>query len=294
MIERPFFPHAEPRAVPTADMHRVEQRGYQYGLLRSGVQRLMDLNLAHARRAWRQRRSDPVSVHIVALVFVQPRPGFREPPPGRNPAVGDDFTTSVEVKVTQRRWLAGPENRDLAAVLFAHEQYIEANRHAEGWSLRERMVTSIDPGLRADATWVGLAVSSLDTYTGSWEQVCATATHDSNVPGTIRLVVNVAPEHAPRDYAWIVADRRGLNEFGTRNVYSTHRLSDNDFTAPFPYSQQRHEVLAKNHLHATILQRMTGLNQALAGTTYFARPQGRPPRDGLWRYTMPGAHGSHP
>jgi hypothetical protein len=264
--------------------------GYQFDLLRTAVIRMEALNAGHAKTAFNRRRSDPIAAHVLALLFAQPNPDFVAPPPAHlvrghdwRTVSGDQWTNAWQVKVATRIWTAGPENTDLGQLLFRLEQHVHDNRHADGWTLREQLTTSIDPGLHADAVWVGLAVSSLDTKTGTFAQVCHTADNWAYVPGVIRLCVNVAPPMYRPHLAWIVGDRRGVDEFGTKTVHSTHRLSDIDFNRPFNYGHASADQLFHDRAHDTALQRMLGLDTALRSAYHFARPAGRPAYGTLWR-----------
>ena len=66
--------------------------------------------------------------------------------------------------------------------------------------------------MRPDASYVGLAVTSLDTPTGSWAEVLQTAYSELHIPG--------------RSYVWLVddtvmvIDRLARDQFGRVTVYS--------------------------------------------------------------------------
>jgi len=267
-------------AVGGEKFDRDRALGYQYGLISTGVLRLLALNTGHATTAWRRRRSDPIAPYVLVLLYAQPNPDFHKLSRFASP---DDWAGAWHIKATTRIWTAGPETQDLAQMLFHLEQYVIANQDADGWSMREQLMTSIDPGMRADAVWVGLAVSSLDTKTGAFAQVCDTAFGEAQVPGVIRLVINVEPEFPGQDLAWIVGDRRGLNEFGIRTIHSTHRVADIDYHAPFTYGLAAATDLANHDDHGPVLRRMYGLYVALHRAQHFARPPGMPAYGTQWR-----------
>jgi hypothetical protein len=297
MADRGFL-HPQQQAVPRRpDLSEITDLtelsrvlGYQYDLLRTGVTRMQSLNAGHAQTAWTRRRRDPIAAHVLALLFAEPNPDFIAPPSERQlsgsdwrTVSGDDWTGAWQVRIATRIWTAGPENADLGQLLFRLEQHVNDNRHVDGWTLREQLTDSIDPGLRADAVWVGLAVSSLDTKTGTFGQVCDTVRDGAYVPGVIRLCVNVAPETYRPHLALVVGDRRGLDEYGTRTVYSTHGLSGNGFNSPFPYGRATADQLSGDPWHEVALRRTLGLDTALRSAYHFARPAGRPVYGTVWR-----------
>ena len=300
---RQHLPHAQPgqQYVPPGQEYawaqpvdRAEQLNYQYDVLHSAITRMQNLNLGHAELAWKLRRSDPIAAYVLVLLFAQPNPAFVRPGTGPAPVPlltgGTSSARATQVKATTRIWPAGPENRDLAELLFRLEQHVWDNRDADGWTLRDTLMTSIDPGLHAGDRWAGLAVSSLDTHTGTWAQVRDTATSEANVPGTIRLLVDVAHD-GPPDLAWVTGDRRGLNDFGARTLFSTHALSDNDFDSPLRHQRFTTSQLFHDVRHKTIVERMAGLDRALREARYFTHPQGLPGYGSRWRQALQNSHG---
>jgi hypothetical protein len=292
MADHRLPPRPEPRTLLAPPEHNAlaQARGYQYNLCRGAAQHMMDLNARHASRAWQRRRHDPIAAYVLELLFAQPNPEFTLPP-GKLLS-GDDWAGAVHLKATTRIWLAGPEARDLPGLLYRLERYVTDHQHADGWSLREQLATSVDDGLRTDARWVGIGVSSLDTLTGTWDQVCHTAPGEYHVPGTIRVLLNLAEPGSPPHRAWIMGERRGMDEFHAKTLHSTHRLADVDLNAPFPYAQNTEHDLITDPWHAPILQRIYGLDSALRRADYFAAPLGLPAKGSLWREVFaPHPHG---
>lgn len=287
-------PRPEPRTVLThTEQDQVARaRGRQYNVGRTAVARMLSLNTRHAEHAWQRRRRDPIAAHALALLFAETNPDFTAPQ-GRLLS-GDDWAGAAHVTAATRVWLAGPETDDLTEMLYRLEQQILTDRHADGWTLREHLTTSLDDDLSTDAAWVGIGISSLDTPTGRWATVADTATNEAYVPGTIRLLLDVAPPGMPPEHAWIVGERRGVGESNTRALHSTHRLSDIDFNAPFNYGTTTAYDLFANPWHAPVLERLYGLDAALRACDHFTQPLGRPAAGSLWRHAAQQTHRRHP
>jgi hypothetical protein len=127
--------------------------------------------------------------------------------------------------------------------------------------------------MRPDAFYLGLGVSSLDTSTGDWADVLATAqvpllpARDrrtaslpayapvegaEDIPGCVRVLLT--------DGTTIVAERRGRAEFGHRVISCTHTLNITTYESPYPWSRVTPDDLARDREHAETLRWMAALS----------------------------------
>ncbi|MCY1141484.1 hypothetical protein OWR29_26100 [Actinoplanes sp. Pm04-4] len=263
---------------------RVQALGFQYDITSTALQRMLAINSGHAKVTWERRRRDPIAPYTIALLFATPT-GRADCSPDTTVPSGDDFIGAFDVHAANRVWLAGPEASDLPDLLYGLETQVAEQRAADGWVLREQLTTDVDDAITTGSFWVGIGVSSLDTPTGTWAQTGDQALSQAHVPGTIRILLNVASSPIP-ELAWIVAERRGISEYNTKTIYSTHRMSHSEFTAPYPYGLVSPDHLAANGWHEPILRRIHGLFGALHTSTHFTRPLGRPPKGSLWRAAL--------
>ncbi|MBX7267537.1 hypothetical protein KIF24_16870 [Micromonospora sp. Llam7] len=195
------------------------------------------MNVQHAMHAWERRYHDPLAAHALAFLYAQPdRPGW------------------LAVHAATRLWLAGPEAADLPRLLFRLNEVV-TQRGGTPFDPRRDLADRVDPQMAADAWYVGLAVSSLDTHTGSWEQTRERVDGYSDVPGLVRIVMT--------DTTTITLDRRGLSEFNTMTVHSTHALSSSMIDAPYTYNVVGIDQLATDPEHTNVLRWMAELNHNL-------------------------------
>jgi hypothetical protein len=164
------------------------------------VDRLRRMNALHLQHAWETRRRDPVAPH--ALVF------FYADLAGQRPL-------RYRLACATRMFLAGEEVRDLPRLIFELVGIATAYRDQGGFEARAHMATRVEP-MSPDAQYVGLGVSSLDTPTGTWEQVLETGAGPTRIPGRCLAFLS--------DGAMILCDRRGTDEYGAFHVWSTHSL----------------------------------------------------------------------
>ncbi|UQU67414.1 hypothetical protein COUCH_14575 [Couchioplanes caeruleus] len=263
-------------------LEHMQALGYQYDIVSTALRRMLTFNARHAEYAWQRRRRDPIAPYALALLFADHRPGTIR----RDQTFSaDDWTGAVEVNAASRVWLVGPETHNLAEMLYRLECQVTDQHTIDGWVLREQLATSVDDAITDRATWVGIGVSSLDTPTGAWAETAEHALSEAHVPGTIRLLLNVAHTPIP-ELAWMVGERRGIGEYNTKTIHSTHRLSSLDINAPVPYGIVHPDNLVANPWHGPILRRMHGLFTALHTSTHFAHPLGRPPKGSQWREAL--------
>ncbi|GHJ48793.1 hypothetical protein Cs7R123_61350 [Catellatospora sp. TT07R-123] len=208
-------------------------------LRHQAAQRLRKMNVLHARHAWEKRRSDPLSPYALAFLYKQVDP-FRR----------DRQLLTASTKI----WLAGPEVSNLPRLLFELNQTIAAQRPP--YDVRFALANRRDDTMTDKAVYAGLGVSSLDTHTGTWEQVRSQVSRDSDVPGSIRVVMT--------DGSVMVGERRGLAEFNTFQVHSTHSLE----VAPGHHLMQWSPVgldnLISDEYHGQIVRWMNELSTTLA------------------------------
>ncbi|MDP9792532.1 hypothetical protein J2S43_001044 [Catenuloplanes nepalensis] len=222
-----------PAAVPAvhlsvdADMH----------LRRSALERLRLMNTLHARHAWEKRHADPIAAYGLALLYV----------------AADDDHGRRGVKAATKLWLAEPKTADLPRLLYGLTLAVQAQAGNAGYDPRQELATSTDK-MDDGARYVGLGVSSLDTHSGTWDQVQNRVSRYTDVPGTVRVVLGT-------DTA-IVADRRGLDEFNTWTVHTTHALSASIADAPFPYGSVTPAQLEDDPAHGLVLRWMRELHFA--------------------------------
>lgn len=165
------------------------------------ARRVVDANFEHARAAWARRRSDPIGPHVTIYLY----------------------SSGSELRLAYRVFLAAdePSLPHLLHELVPHVRH----QLAAGLDVRDAQCTVVEDGMRPDpyclrpadlhlrpATYLGVAVSSLDTPAGSWAQVCRTATSEVSIPG--------------RCYVWlvddtvVVIDRLARDQFGRVTVYA--------------------------------------------------------------------------
>lgn len=188
---------------------------------RSAIERMRKMNTLHARHAWEKRRSDPLAAYGVAFLFVQPdvrrgRMGF------------------YHLTAATKLWLDGPEAADLPRLLFNLDRRVAEHAGQRGYDVRD-LTNRRDEEMALDAVYAGLAVSSLDTYTGTWAQAQAAANSDSDLPGSIRIILT--------DGTIIVCERRSLAEYGEFQIHSTHSLEISPGNSPYPWNQSSPEDL---------------------------------------------------
>ncbi len=205
------------------------------------VQRLRYMSVRHAMHAWEQRYSDPIAPYGLAFLYAQPDPG------------------RLTLKAATKLWLAGPETADLPRLLFnlnhAVTQQAGAPDLDADFDVRRDLANRVDEQMDEDAWYVGLGVSSLDTYSGTWQQACTTLDSDGDVPAQIHIVLT--------DSTMIVCDRRGLADFNTLTVHATHALSLSLIDAPYPWSTVTAWQLRDDPAHAPVLRWMEELNLSL-------------------------------
>lgn len=164
------------------------------------IERLWRFNARHGALVWDRRWSDPIAAHGLAFFYVQ----VASPKPLR-----------YELRTATRLFLAGPEAETLPATLFEMIKRAKVNRGAEHWDPRTHMANRFEP-MQANAVYVGLGVSTLDTHKGAWSSVVNTVTSPLNIGGIGYVVMD--------DGTRIRMDRRGEDEFLALNLLCNRGL----------------------------------------------------------------------
>ncbi|MEU4693727.1 hypothetical protein [Actinoplanes sp. NPDC023714] len=199
------------------------------------VERLHEMNLRHGDVAWERRYRRPLSPYGIAFVF------------------GLKGVVSAATKL----WLAGPEPDDPADLLGALVEVARSRDQRKPWDVREQIANRA-VGVADDATYLGLGMSLLDTGTGTWTQVCATASSALQIPGTMLFVAG-APD-GPDGQRAFVADRRGAAGHNKVSIWSHRALSTPALLSRWPYAQVSLDTLYREHGVGQLLGWMTALD----------------------------------
>jgi hypothetical protein len=201
--------------------------------------RLREMNLKHAAHAWRRRYSDPLSPYGLAFLYVQP---------------GHDQRWHTLLTGT-KLWLAGPEASNLPRLLFDLNVLIEGRHDDATFDPRRDLANRVDEGMAQDAWYVGLGVSSLDTYSGTWAEACAQVNRDGDLPGTIRIVMI--------DSTIMACERRGVLEFNGLTIRSTRPLTATTMDSMYSWDPTNPDAMLADPQHGQILQWMGVLHHNL-------------------------------
>jgi len=160
--------------------------------------RLKKMNWLYAENAWQLRRRDPLGPH--ALAFLYCRPDAHRP--GR-----------LELGIATRLFLDAPDVEYLPRLLFDVAAVL---RERDGHPVDVREIASrVDP-VAARGTYVGVAVSSLDTPTGTWKETRERVEDSLDIPGPCYAYL--------ADGTALLVDRGGKGAFTDMTINSTHSL----------------------------------------------------------------------
>ncbi len=204
------------------------------------VQRMRKMNVSHAQHAWQHRHGDRLCPHGLAFLYTHPHPTR----PRR-------WVLSAATKL----WLDEPQARDLPRLLYTFGNIVAEQCASPGWDVRTAHANRVDQAITAQAVFCGVAVSSLDTYSGSWEQVRDSASGPANIPGRIVIVLT--------DETTIVAERRGLDEYNALQLHATHTLELAWGHSIYPWSAVTSQALREDAAYADILRWLDTLNDTL-------------------------------
>lgn len=188
LVDEPYLP---PPQVTAFELAMPDLRGQV-------ASRLHQMSWKHAHQAWQRRRRDPIAPNALAFFFA-------EPPAGRPPR--------CELRTCIRLFLAADEPY-LPRLLYEMTA-VAAGHLADGGDPRVMLANSCEQ-MSAQAAYLGLGVSSLDTPAGSWEQHQRTASSDLDVPGRCWAVLH--------DGSRLVVDRLAKQDYGRLDIQSTHGL----------------------------------------------------------------------
>jgi hypothetical protein len=214
------------------------------------LQRLRVFNDRHARRAWDLRHCDPICPHAVMFCYAQPFTG----------ELATTLRGRYQVRAAIRMILDGPEVRRLAHLLHDLARVASDYITAGGLDPRtEQMSTHRDP-MVPDAMYLGLAISSLDTPAGIWEQVQRTAEGPADIPGRCYAELT--------DGTRMLIDRLAADRFGELQIRSTRDLNyacvavgsqlpwswTDELPGPIPHDPQAHVTWQKLHALNTVIR----------------------------------------
>ena len=224
-------------------------------LRQQAVDRLRYLSIQHAMHAWERRYRDPIAPYALAFLYAQP-------------AQENNWQS---MNAATKLWLAGPEASDLPRLLFDLNNMVAQHTGDQQFDIRRNLANRVDERMADDAWYIGLAVSSLDTYSGQWDQACKSVDTHTDLPATIRIVMI--------DSTMIVCDRRGHSEFNTMAIRSTHPLSMSMLDSPHSWTATTPFELRNDPHHAGVLRWMEELNLSLWRTdnARLAANRGRQP-----------------
>jgi len=172
------------------------------------VDRLLRMSVRHAAHAWRHRRDRPIAPNAIAFLYADPVP------------IADGQQVQYFKVVAATRMVNDdPTVRDLPRLLhrlaaLARERYLPT---PGGFDPATHMTNHHDQA-SGSAQYIGLAISTLDTPAGSWDEIQSTATGTEDLPGRgYALLV---------DHSAILIDRAANREaYGTISIHSTGDLN---------------------------------------------------------------------
>jgi hypothetical protein len=181
------------------------------------IERMRRFSVRHGTSAWELRRRDPLAPYGMAFLYLSPSP-LR---PRR-----------FALAAATRLWLADPKIVDLPTLVFEFTQRVEALPGPV--DMRSELADLVDD-MPDDAFYAGIAVSSLDTWDGSWLEVCQRGDGPDNIPG--RNIICLT------DRTIIVCERRGRRHFNDFQIYTNHSLEVAPARAIYTYQQVAAERL---------------------------------------------------
>ncbi|GIF01110.1 hypothetical protein [Paractinoplanes rishiriensis] len=211
--------------------------------------RLREFSVNHGSQAWRLRYRTPLSAYALAYLFTQPAdPGSRS-------------SQLTVVRAATRLWKAGPESQHPVPLLSSLTGQVRGRDPRLVWDLREQIANRSDDGMTADAVYLGLGLSSLDTHTGAFAQVCQTATNEMDIPGVFLFLATGSAD--PVDQQVIIADRRCATDHNVTTVHAHRALSLFRLQAPYPFAHVELETLYQQSGYGQLLRWMWELDRAL-------------------------------
>ncbi|MEV0611173.1 hypothetical protein AB0I61_32990 [Polymorphospora rubra] len=191
------------------------------------VDRWRKMAALHAMHALDRRHRDPISPNACAFLYTEPT--------GR-------------IRIASRLLLAGPEADDLVPLL--HRLTTIVTRHGAGYDPRVAMSNRAER-MDAKSTWLGLAVSTLDTPARAWADTGEVRTSlEVPVRGFVRLADGTRILVGLADSRLTIAATQGLSVAG--QVYRPWRwspdLTHEPDTRPVWEAVDRlHDTIRRNH-----------------------------------------------
>lgn len=217
--------------------------------------RLRQLSVNHAGQAWQRRYRAPLAPYALGYVFTQPAAD-----------VAGGAARVTVVRAATRLWKAGPESRHPISLLRVLTEQALGRDPRLGWDLREEIANRCDDGMADDAVYAGLGLSSLDTHTGTWAQVCQTAGSELDIPGLIVYLSTQPADPAAADlgeHQVFVADRRSATDLNATTIHSHGGLDTFQGSAPYPVAEVSLHTLYHESGHGPLLQAMRNLDLVL-------------------------------
>ncbi|GIE81869.1 hypothetical protein Aph02nite_78190 [Actinoplanes philippinensis] len=222
------------REREAADAETLARQNLEWSLF----ERAHALSVRHASAAWERRFRRPLVPYALAALFRQ------------------RTADGMVVTAATRLWLAGPEPSDPVDLLSALVALARGRDPRQPWDVRTALANRHD--VPDDAVYTGLALSSLDTRTGTFAEACAAARSELHIPGTILyLAGDPAVQGGQRA---LVADRRGADGHNALTISSHEALSTPVILSRWPYTRVALPLLYERSGYGPVLRQMTELD----------------------------------
>ena len=167
------------------------------------IDRLRLMNTRQAMHAWDRRRKEPLGPHGIAFLYYDP--------------VGEGHATPrrFEVRLATRLFLDGADVRNLPGLVRSIAGIVAEYATRGRFDLRATMTNRHDP-MSPDARYTGVAVSSLDSEVGAWEDTQRLAMTPLDVPGRCHALLG--------DGTRLLLDRSGTDAGGDLGIRSSRPL----------------------------------------------------------------------
>lgn len=164
------------------------------------VHRLRQMSALHAQHAWYRRNRDPIGPHGVAFLYAE---------------VVSHTPSRFRLRTATRLVRDGPDVADAPRLLYELAGIARGYFDAAELDPRTQMADRCEP-MSDGAFYLGLALSTLDTPTGTWPEVRQRVAGPLDIPGRGLALLS--------DGTMLLVDRRGRDEYGAFHVQCTHSL----------------------------------------------------------------------
>jgi hypothetical protein len=264
--------YTPPAAAPLPATRTEEIR--RADIRRRAINRMVLMSVLQADATWQRRRHDALEPHALAFLYLQPE--------GRGGPYG--YRLSAATKL----WLRDDHAFTVHDRTFRFYRDVAEAMPGPGFDVRD-LADRRDDDMIDEATFAGIGVCSLDTSTGAWADVVATASvattdtrpirlwgradttgrpappprrmpveNHRDIPATIRIMLT--------DGTVIVGERRGRPDFDHKILHSTHTLDFGPGESPYPWGWVTREQLDDDPDHAEVLRWMSQLCDLCAQT----------------------------